>query len=277
MSGKKPVEKPSFVPTTPPEKITPVQVEEKPPRDVLADIAPENPIETTSMKDVGESSREPETASVPSFGENATIPDWLKESTSLSSHSLEEDTPSVIEDIPTEEVQEMPPVAKEVPDTTILVPEEQQKEQQIEYSEPSEPVIVPDENMSGLPDWMQGVDQESLKQEVEEEMSNTPVAPETEDVSSYENIPDWLKNTSPALPETTPALEEKIEPEQKQSPSPKKSPKKPAVQEEEQADVSEIKEETVSSRPKKKKPAVPTISPGPTISAPDEELPDWLK
>lgn len=256
MSGKKPVGKPSFVPPPSPERVTPVQVEEKPPLDVLADIAPKNQIETIPMKDVGASFEESETIPASPLAESTTIPDWLKESTSLSSHSLEEDTAPTTEDIPSEEAQETPFIPEELPDTTILVPEEQK----IENTEPTEETTVSTDDMSGLPAWMQGVDQESLKQEVAEEISSTPVAPEVEDVSSYENIPDWLKNTSPTPLETTPVLEKKIETEQKQSPAVKKSPKKLVVQEEEKADVSETKEETVPSRPKKKKPAVPTLS-----------------
>jgi hypothetical protein len=52
------------------------------------------------------------------------------------------------------------------------------------------------ENISDLPSWMQGMDHESLKQEVHEELDNSSPSLETRDAASFEAIPDWLKNTS---------------------------------------------------------------------------------
>lgn len=133
------------------------------------------------------------------------------------------------------------------------------------------------------------MDQESLKEEVKEEMENIPVSPMA-DASSYEDIPDWLRNTSPVsiLPteaspensektsEAVPSKKEKSEPKQKQTPSSKKTPKSPATKEEGSADLPQAKEEAVLSHPRKKKP-VPVVSPGPVIPTTDEDLPDWLK
>lgn len=117
------------------------------------------------------------------------------------------------------------------------------EEQKIPSMEPSE---ISDEHMSDLPAWMQGVDQESLKKEVEEEMESTSVVIGAEDVSSYENIPDWLKSTPVTSVETTyepqespehtaesvPSHEEKTESKQEHS-LPFKRPSKPSTGKEE--------------------------------------------
>lgn len=133
------------------------------------------------------------------------------------------------------------------------------------------------------------MDQESLKEEVKEEMDNIPVS-STEDASSYENIPDWLRNTSAVsilsseaspkdsekISEAVPPKKEKSEPKQKQALSSKKTPKSPATKEEGNADLTQTKEEIAPSHPRKKKP-VSVVSPGPVIPTTDEDLPDWLK
>ena len=104
-----------------------------------------------------------------------------------------------------------------------------------------------DEDITDLPDWMKGVDQESLKKEVEEEINSIPViVGEVSDISSYDDIPDWLKNTPIApgevvheskkdiqeSPKIEPTEEVIVELKQKQHlPLKKKQPKTPTLPE----------------------------------------------
>lgn len=130
MSGKRPVEKSIFVQPVPPEPMVPVQREEKPQVDVLANIAP-----TSQMADVMKTETVESAIEVPLSPIEATIPDWLKESTSLGSQSETESTVPSFESAPPEE-SEVPPFAgDEVQGSAI--PES-------------------GSNASGLPDWLHG-------------------------------------------------------------------------------------------------------------------------
>ena len=134
--------------------------------------------------------------------------------------------------------------------------------------------IVDKEVMSDLPAWMRGVDKESLKKEVEEEIQNIPSATESINPSSYGDIPDWLKtasvpsvqtvekspNDSGNTSEITYSREDETPPKRKNSTTSKKTPKKSATEKEGTANPKQIKkEDTVSPRPKKQKPT-PVIS-----------------
>lgn len=195
---------------------------------------------------------------------SADLPDWLKGSEAEIISSSEE---AVIEKL-----------GEEITDT------------------PQEPnnagAAALEEISSDLPAWMRGIDQESLKEEVEEEISSSPTMPK--ESSSYEDIPDWLKSTAMApeaveepIPEQVPVQEEQSSQKQKHA-SHKKQTKTVTEKGEhdkdmeislapspEKGDVSD-KEHTHASRPKKKKPE-PIISPEPVISTNPDELPDWLK
>ncbi len=109
---------------------------------MLANIAPD--IETKSI---------PEIESVESFAippvsstENTTIPDWLKESTSIGSHADSEDIPPASEDIPPEETLPQMPIVSDVPyetlDTANTVSEEN----------------ISPETSPELPDWLKGME-----------------------------------------------------------------------------------------------------------------------
>lgn len=248
----------------------PVQKEEKQ-IDVLANITP-NGHETT---DNGESSVESVPPSSPS---EATIPDWLKESTSLISHNPE-DT-AIPEDTPLEENSAplTPPFLSDVRNTpVVLVPEDANAvtvPDLPDWLKASEPISTPeegtkstksteqeiithnesdsmDENMSDLPAWMKGVDQESLKQEVAEEINNTMPAPPDED-ASYDNIPDWLRNTSPVTSDSESESPDSSSSESKDGTisSPKKQPKTPQ-KEESNSDLGT--KENIPPKAKKKK------------------------
>ncbi len=86
--------------------------------------------------------------------------------------------------------------------------------------------IAEPDNATDLPAWMQGLDAESLEQEVQEEM-DTPVSKTPpEETSSHEDIPDWLRTVS-----TAPQATETPETEVSESPLPEndteqKTPKK---------------------------------------------------
>ncbi len=53
-----------------------------------------------------------------------------------------------------------------------------------------EPETTSEETMADLPPWMKGMDEKSLKQEVEEEMLE-PI--KTPNIADEDSIPDWLK------------------------------------------------------------------------------------
>lgn len=132
---------------------------------------------------------------------------------------------------------------------------------------------------------MKGVDQDSLKKEVEEEMSTPPVSEEISDVPSYDDIPDWLKNspidsgemTEESSPDSleSPKIEENqaiiVEPKQKQPIPIKKQPKAPILSKVQESDTTPVVDtiskegkdkniiDTAPPRPKKKKPT-PIIS-----------------
>jgi len=200
--------------------------------------------------------------------------------------------PVASENVPVSEDAGIPDWLKGMPtETTLPVPEEKPVEEAPQITVPAEPElpaiepsIASDEGISGLPAWMQGMDQESLKQEVEEEIKSTPVIPETKEAAHEDDIPDWLKGTVTAPTESTvepqetpkvtdevvPTAEEKPETKQKSTQHSKKPAKAPAVK----AEGDDVE---VPSRPKKKKPTPPTVSEGPTIPATDDDLPDWLK
>ena len=302
ISGKESPEEISYVPPVVTETVSPKKEEEIPQTDVLANIVSDN-----QSIVIPESSDESVTTLSVSSVENATIPDWLKESTSLVSHTNTEEevtsekTPAsektpVPASVP-EEVQvdttsvpenlETPVVTSDVPDwlkgmeTPVVTPATLPEETIIMKEEKTSTVEQTDN--SGLPPWMQGVDQESLDKEVEEEIKNTPTAEKTKESSSYEDIPDWLKSAPTLLENTNTASEETSseasteasEPEQKQS-TPKKQSKTIKIKKEQSTDSSDTKKETSPSKPKKKKPES-VVSPGPVISANPDELPDWLK
>lgn len=283
MSGKKPISKPSFVSSTPIESVV-IQKEETPLVDVLANIPSDNQTESILLRETITPPAESTIVPASPLMESTTIPDWLKESTSLGSHTdIEEIAPlsedilpeesQTIEDIPVPIVSDTPivsedtdslpnvsdlpdwlkggEIAEEMPqDTSIMNPIEELPREETTLDEykvsGTEQVGIPDESMADLPAWMQGVDQESLKKEVEEEISNTPAVVEVENVSSYEDIPDWLKSTtttpiisdnkskedSKEISEEIPSHREKTESKQKHSPSPKKPTKTSAIPEE---------------------------------------------
>jgi len=296
ISGKESPEEASYIPPVVTETVSSKKEEEIPQADVLANIVSDGQPTITPES----SSESMTTVSAPSV-ENATIPDWLKESTSLVSHTNTE------EEIVSEETPMPTSVPEEVQADTIPVPEN--IETLVTTSDipdwlkgtetslatpailPEEAIVIEEEKTSnteqtdnsGLPPWMQGVDQESLDREVEEEIKNTPVAEKTKDSSSYEDIPDWLKGAPTLLENTNIASEDESnkasmevsEMEQTQ-PAPKKHPKTTKIKEEESTDSSDTKKETSPSKPKKKKPES-VISPEPVISANPDELPDWLK
>lgn len=283
ISGKKSIPKSPSLSSTPIESAV-IQKEETPLVDVLANIPLNNQTESISPRETIISPTESTIASSSPSMENATIPDWLKESTSLGSHIDAEDiTPlsedilseesQTIEDIPvpivldntiaSEDTASLPNVpdlpdwlkggeaADEIPqDTSIMNPIEELHQEETTPEEyrvsDTEQVNTSDESMSNLPAWMQGIDQESLKNEVEEEINSTPAVVETENASSYEDIPDWLKSTTIApvtadnkskedsdeISEGISSHREKTESKQKHSPSPKKPVKTLAIQEE---------------------------------------------
>lgn len=229
ISGKTPAH-----PTSSSYEGAPIQKEERPQMDVLANIA-STPRETSS-ENTQSQEVSPELVSevsTPSVTESATIPDWLKESTSLVSSaetveppstppeslpeesteseipslSLEEKTPSL------EETRESPSSTDSgIPDwlkgAESIVPEnstpeplpseeenipEKQEEMVTENAETTPSLNTDTE---GLPAWMRGVDQESLKSEVEEEMNTLPETTPIAVSSDLEDIPDWLKSVS---------------------------------------------------------------------------------
>lgn len=227
---------------TPPVSVatTPVPKAEKPPVDVLANITPDHPIMDRRVEESPVVSPEPEPETTPSLvEENTTIPDWLKQSTSLDSeissgpqedensakvHSPEqalettEDTQDIFVPVPTdtesivpesadsgipdwlkgmssetvfpESVSEEKPVG-EVVEQEILPQTVSTTESELPAAEPSS---VSDQTDSVLPAWMQGMDQVSLKQEVEEEIKSTPAPVRIKEVP-HEDIPDWLRST----------------------------------------------------------------------------------
>ena len=310
MAGKKSVEKPSFVPSVSSVETPVIKKEERPQVDVLASIAPATQSLNTSSSDETKISNE--SISTPSLPPTeASIPSWLKESTSLSSESTtdevgspnSEDAPvekedAIIPEVPVESVDPVPEtsindsssaglpdwlkgsgmesITPEVPETDV-VPEDITPENLITSEESPLPDVVPentsDENLSDLPAWMQGIDQESLKEEVEEEIKATPVVSESDSSSSYEDIPDWLK-ASPVVSEVveTPKNEEKTkEPpmsdfftekkEEKKTPSQHSHKKqaKPVEKEKQDNYTSKSEEKVHTPRPKKKKPT-PVVS-----------------
>lgn len=311
MAGKKSAEKPSFVPPVSSIETPVIKKEEKPQVDVLASIAPASQsLSSASSSDEIKVSNEPTFApSLPPA--EASIPSWLKESTSLSSESTTDEVVSpASEDVPTEKediaVPEVPVESIDsVPDTNVNdsssaglpdwlkgsgmesitpeVPEADVVSEDIvpqDTTTPEEsplPDIIPektsDENLSDLPAWMQGIDQESLKEEVEEEIKATPVVSESDNSSSYEDIPDWLK-ASPIVSETTevPKEEEKIEEppmsdfftekkEEKKTTSQHSHKKqtKPVEKGKQDNDTQKSEEKIHTPRPKKKKPT-PVVS-----------------
>lgn len=290
MAGKKPVQKPSFVQPVPAEPIVPLRREEKPQMDILANIASSSQVSDTPKEEITEPS--PEAPSETPVTQESNIPDWLKESTSLSSRSETENIVVPLETAPSEEIEAVPPSETGTPADTASKSEDSvpglpdwlkgtgmdtttQEEVSLENppEETKEEPKTPDEDMSGLPAWMQGVDQKSLKEEVEEEIQSTSTAEEKKDAASYEDIPDWLKNTttvaivsddaSQKVPEGIVSVEssheEKTESKQKHGPSSKKPPKTPSVKEEGNTDVSGAEDTIPPSRPKRKKPA-PVVS-----------------
>lgn len=216
-------------------------------------------------------------ASVPPVTEAATIPDWLKESTSMVSQTEPDAVPpaSEPEDIhPVENKEEVSvsgeigdhtePVAESVtpvPDAPMLpdwlkgtegvvseIPEEIAVTGPVSGESPIEELPTKEDipekedigspygDMSGLPDWMRGMDQESLKEEVKEEMDHVPDLT-AKDAASYEDIPDWLRGVSLATtepesigsPENPVDIDQSVSPEKKESESKaehKKSAKK---------------------------------------------------
>ena len=310
MAGKKSVEKPSFIPPVAPIETSIIKKEEKPQVDVLASIAPTSQsLNVSSSDETNASSEMTLTPSLPPT--EASIPSWLKESTSLSSESIvdeavspaNENAPAAKEDIivpevPVESIDSvsdtivdnsssaglpdwlkgsgMDSMTSEVPEAVVV--SEDGISQNVAISEELPlsdiaPEKTSDEYLSDLPAWMQGVDQKSLKEEVEEEIKATPVVSESDNSSSYEDIPDWLK-ASPIVSETTevPEKEEKIEEppmsdfftekkEEKKTPSQHSHKKQTkSVEKEKQDKDSQKSEEKVHTpRPKKKKPA-PIVS-----------------
>lgn len=145
MSGKSPIQSPSFNPSASAPSIVVPEEEKNPALDVLASIAPDNQIESTSETESVESDMIP--SSLPA--ENATIPDWLKESTSLSSHSdtegvslTSEDSIPASEETPLEDNQAPDFIPEAIPDTM----------------NGSSEANISSEAASDLPDWLKGME-----------------------------------------------------------------------------------------------------------------------
>lgn len=309
LSGKKPAQTPSFVPPTIVKEPAPIKREETQQHDVLANIAPvqKTEVDTPAMS-TRESSHEDVVMPQKPMAE-ATIPDWLRESTSLSSQASEV-TPAIPEPVIEAPIAEIPtapevpepvvvpeetpvPVAGDVPDlpdwlkgmstnmssaqdTQVSHTAEESADQEMSRMISAEQKENTPPDMAELPAWMQGVDQESLAHEVNEELTSTQAPSEAEDVSSYENIPDWLKTPSvsappeiediqeieaPMVPEE-PAVHTEKKPEKKSSGAPlaKKEPKASVASEKKHTETQvENNEEATQARTKKKKPT-PIVS-----------------
>lgn len=298
MSGKKSIQKtPAY---SAPTDATPPKKEEKPYVDVLANISPS--VNQTSYVPHVEEVSVAVTSSAPT---EASIPDWLKESTMLNTndHSEELSTPTTEVSIPVEidhpvssaildvtpdngvPMQEdinTQPTASDLPDW--LKGESGNKEASIQEDVSDikeslaelapladDQMIISNENLSDLPAWMRGVDQDSLRKEVDEEMSTKAVPIEDNVLTSYEDIPDWLKNSpvEPVVmaPETKeisldvskipPVKKEKLE--QKHVSQKKQINTAPISIEESSEVIGTEGADASSSRSKKKKPA-PIIS-----------------
>ncbi len=306
LSGKQPVQKSSFASPIVNESI-PVKREEVKQHDILANIAPIQKTTDAPVMSTRESFQEDIVAQQKPVTD-AVIPDWLRESTSLSSHTTQEvpAIPEVVVEVPVVETVSAPepPVPIEVPQEPSLsaeVPElpdwlkgmsgsvsspeatlsEKSEEifgEEVSPAADQEALMAQNTEMTDLPPWMQGVDQESLTKEVNEELSSVPSEDPIEDVSSYENIPDWLKSSSTSTPvsaddtpkpkEIVPVKKEKTVPtstktiEKKHSShiTTKKEVKNPEVSEKKNSEVQAVdSEEALLARTKKKKPA-PVVS-----------------
>ena len=147
------------------------------------------------------------------------------------------------------------------------------------------------------------MDQESIKQEMNEDAATISMTPKETNAPSYEDIPDWLKVASMVNEDVLVNAQEPIlvlPPEIKQKHKTVTSGKKPSKEFLDNPNVSKkdesqinsipldsqkivvasssktIQNEEISIKPKKKKIS-PAASPAPVISADPDELPDWLK
>ena len=230
MSGKKSPVNSGPTAFTSPEPIPVKKEDPLPVRDVLADIAPATPQYNQTASPLESNTIAPIPAP------EGTIPDWLKESTSLSAPEISTTpeyapTPTEVVNLPdsTEALAPTPlfdeTIPSEIPapaavveapsadlpdwlkgadvqtEPVVSTPEETVDESVSMTSNatiPSPDVPASDNSLSDLPAWMQSMDKASLEQEVTDEI-NTPVH---QDTSSYEDIPDWLKST-PKTPEVS--------------------------------------------------------------------------
>lgn len=285
LSGKQPPEQtPSFVPPTVVKEPAPIKREETQQHDVLANITPiqKTEVDTPAMSTRELSHEDVVTPQKPMA--EATIPDWLRESTSLSSQTSEvaPATPEPVIEAPITEIPTAPEVpepvavpeetpvsvAGEVPDlpdwlkgmsTNMASAEDTQVSHRAEESADQEMsrMISAEQrdntppDTADLPAWMQGMDQESLAHEVHEELASTPVSSEPENTSSYEDIPDWLRTPSVSTPPEIENIQETqapVVPEEPVVHTEKKSEKKssgaPLAKKEPKASVASEKKHT---------------------------------
>lgn len=185
MSGKRPAEKSIFVQPVPSEPMIPVQKPEKPQLDVLADIAPSSQAADIAKTDIPEHFTEP-AIGIPLSSSEPTIPDWLKESTSLGSQSETESTVPPFESAPPEE-NELPSFTGDEVQGSII-PESES-------------------STSGLPDWLHGTGmdmtssqdipaespiEETSSGEIAIEEQGTPDSKKASD-ENMSDLPAWMQ------------------------------------------------------------------------------------